>query len=156
MSVTLIVVEFTTVKVPAATVTPPPVPVNPVAPVKPVPVIVTGTASVPVAGCVAEFGAIEVIVAPTVNATVLLAPVAPATVTVTLWVPGAAVAEMVKVAVAVVELVTFTALTVTPPPETATVVNPSTKLVPVSVTGTVVPRAPRDGAIEVNVGLPGA
>jgi len=83
LSVALIVVEFTTVKVPGASVRPAPSPVNPVAPVKFAPLIVTGTARVPVDGCVAEFGVIEVIVAPcTVNGTVLLVP--PGVVTVTL------------------------------------------------------------------------
>ena len=53
LRVALIVVEFTTVKVPVARVTPPPSPVSVVAPVKLAPVMVTGTASVPVAGCVA-------------------------------------------------------------------------------------------------------
>jgi TRAP-type mannitol/chloroaromatic compound transport system permease small subunit len=64
LRVTVIVVEFTTVKVPDAAVTPPLSPVNAVAPVKFAPVMVTGTASVPDAGCVAELGLIEVSVAP--------------------------------------------------------------------------------------------
>lgn len=154
LRVAVTVVEFTTVKVPAATLRPPPSPVNPVAPVKLAPVMVTGTASVPDAGCVAEFGAIDVIVAPcTVKGLVLLAAAAPATVTVTLWaVVSEAVADMVKVAVRFVGLVTVTPLTVMPPPETATVVSPAMKLVPVSVTATAVPRTPVGGATEVNVG----
>ena len=156
MRVAVIVVEFTTVKVPVARVTPPPSPVNPVAPVKLAPVMVTGTASVPVAGCVAEFGAIEVSVAPcTVNGTVLLAAAAPATLTVTFLAVSAATVVMVNVAVAVVELVTVTPLTVTPPPGTATVVSPGMKLVPVSVTGNVVPRTPVAGLIVANVGVEG-
>jgi TRAP-type mannitol/chloroaromatic compound transport system permease small subunit len=64
LRVTVIVVEFTTVKVPAAALTPVPGPVNAVAPVKFAPVMVTGTASVPDAGCVAELGLIDVSVAP--------------------------------------------------------------------------------------------
>ena len=159
LRVTVIVVEFTTVKVPAAAVTPPPPPspVSPVAPVKFVPVMVTGTASVPVAGCVAEFGLIEVSVAPcTVKGTALLVAAAPATVTVTLWtVVIEAPVEMVNNAVAVVGLMTVTPLTVMPPPETATVVLPTMKLVPVSVTRTTVPRTPVGGATEVNVGVGG-
>ena len=148
--VTVIVVEFTTVKVPAAAVTPPLSPVSPVAPVKFAPVIVTGTARVPVAGCVAEFGLIEVMVAPsTVNGTVLLVP--PAVVMLTVLAVSAAVAEMVKFAVAVVGLSTVRPLTVTPPPLTVTALAP-VRFVPVKVTGTTVPRTPVGGAIEVNVG----
>ena len=55
-----------------------------------------------------------------------------------------------KIAVAVV-----TPLTVTPVPETFTVVSPTMKLVPVSVTGTAVPRRPVGGVIEANVGVAG-
>jgi hypothetical protein len=153
LRVTVIVVEFTTVKLPVATLTPPPSPVNPVAPVKFAPVMVTGTASVPLAGCVAEFGLIAVSVAPsTVNGTLLLVP--PPVVMVTFLAVSAAVAEMVKVAVAVVGLRTEKPLTVTPAPETVTVVAP-VKFVPVKVTGTAVPRTPVGGAIEVNVGAGG-
>ena len=47
-----------------------------------------------------------------------------------------------KLAVSDVVLPTTTVLTVTPPPATATVVPPTTKLVPVSVTATAVPRTP--------------
>jgi len=162
LRVTVIVVEFTTVKLVAVTPEPPPPsPVNPVAPVKLAPVIVTGTASVPVAGCVAEFGLIAVIVAPcTVKGTELLAAAAPATVTVTFLVLSVAPFEMANIAVAVVELVTTTPLTVIPPPPpppplTFTVVSPAMKLVPVSATATVVPRTPVGGLIFVNVGVAG-
>jgi hypothetical protein len=157
LRVAVIVVEFTTVKVPGASDTPPPRPVSPVAPVRFAPVRVTATATVPVAGCVAEFGLIAVSLAPcTVKGTALLAAAAPATVTVTLWAAVVeAPAEMVKVAVNVVELVTVTPLTVMPPPETATVVSPFMKFVPVSVTGTAVLRTPVGGATEVNVGVAG-
>jgi hypothetical protein len=154
--VAVMVVEFTTVNVPVASVTPPPSPVNPVALVRFVPVMVTGTANVPVAGCVAEFGLIDVIVAPrTVKGTALLAAAAPTTVTVTFLEVRAAPAVMVKVAVIDVELATVTPLMVMPPPETATVVSPTLKLVPVSVTGTAVPRRPVAGLIEANVGVGG-
>jgi hypothetical protein len=156
LRVAVIVVEFTTVKVLIARVTPPPSPVSPVAPVKLAPVMVTGTARVPVAGCVAEFGVIEVSVAPcTVNGTLLLAAAAPATLTVTVLAPSVAVLVMVNTAVAVVGLVTVTPLTVTPVPETATVVLPPMKFVPVSVTWKTVPRTPVLGLIEVNVGVAG-
>lgn len=157
LRVAVIVVEFTTVKVPGPSVTPPPRPVSPVAPVRFAPVMVTATAAVPVAGCVAEFGLSAVSVGPcTVNGTALLAAAAPATVTVTLWAAVVeAPAEMVKVAVNVVELVTVTPLTVMPPPETATVVSPVMKFVPVSVTGTAVLRTPVGGATEANVGVAG-
>lgn len=154
MSVALIVVEFTTVKVPGATVRPAPSPVNPVAPVKFAPVITTGTASVPVDGCVAEFGLIDVIVAPcTVKGTVLLVP--PGVVTVTVRAPSVAVADMVKVVVIVCGSPTTTALCVTPVPEIATVVAPEMKFVPVKVTWNDVARTPFGGAIEVNVGAGG-
>ena len=153
LRVAVMVVEFTTVKVPLARVTPPPSPVNPVAPVKFAPVMVTGTASVPVAGCVAEFGLIEVSVAPsTVNGTVLLVP--PAVVMLTVLAVSAAVAEMVKVASAVVGVRTVKPLNVTPPPEIVTPVAP-VRFVPVKVTSTTVPRTPVGGAIEVNVGAGG-
>jgi len=46
LRVAVIVVEFTTAKVPAASVTPPARPVSPVVPVRFAPVMVTGTASV--------------------------------------------------------------------------------------------------------------
>jgi hypothetical protein len=122
LSVTVIVVGLT-VKLPAAALTPLPSPVNPVAPVKFVPVMVTGIATVPVDGWVAEFGLIEAIVGPcTVNGSGLLAVVAPATVTVTLRVVSAAAALIVKVAVICVELTTVMPLTVIPVPLTATVV----------------------------------
>ena len=156
--VAVTVLELTTVRVPATTETPvPPIPFNPVVPVRLAPVKVTGSVAVP---RTPVFGAIEVSDAPcTVNATVLLAARAPATLTVTVLAPSVAPAVMVNVAESVVELVTVTPLTMIPPPppppETATVVSPVMKLVPVRVTGTVVPRTPVVGAIEVNVGVGG-
>ena len=145
-------VGLTTVR-PVAVIPDPPRPFTPVAPVRLVPVKVTGT----VEPRAPEFGAIDVRVGPcTVNGSALLAAAAPATLTVTLWAAVVeALAEMVKFAVAVVGLVTFTALTVIPKPETATVVSPVMKLLPVSVTATVVPRTPVAGEIEVNVGVGG-
>ncbi len=65
-----------------------------------------------------------------------------AVVTVTVRAPVAAVGSSTKFAVSDVVLPTTTLLTVTPPPPTFTVVAPTTKLVPVSVTATVVPWMP--------------
>ena len=71
------------------------------------------------------------------------APLVPmAVVTVTVRAPLAAVGSSTKLAVSDVLLPTTTLLTVTPLPPTVTVVAPTTKLVPVSVTATVVPRMP--------------
>ena len=84
----------------------------------------------------------------TVIVTVLLVP--PGVVTLTVLAPSAAVAVMVKVVVTVVE-VTVKAPAVTPVPDTFTAVAP-VRFVPVSVTGTEVPRAPVVGAIAVSVG----
>ena len=85
----------------------------------------------------------------TVNVTGVVG--APVVVTVTFLAVNAAVGEMTKFAVMVVSLTTVKALTVMPPPVTAIPVAglaPLTKLMPVSVTGCVVPRAPVVGAIE--------
>ena len=68
--------------------------------------------------------------------------VPPAVMTVTVRAPSAAVRSSTKLAVSDVLLPTMTLATVTPAPLTATVVAPTTKLVPVSVTATVVPRMP--------------
>ena len=68
--------------------------------------------------------------------------VPPAVVTVTVRGPAAAARSSTKLAVSDVLLPTTTLVTVTPPPATVTVVAPTTKLVPVSVTATVVPRIP--------------
>jgi hypothetical protein len=100
-------------------------------------------------------GAIEVSVgAPRemVNGTAAVVP--PGVVTVTLAAPTAALAAMVNVAVICVALVTLTLLTVTPGLPTATVA-PETKLEPVKVTGTLVPRVPLVGAMEAKVGAGG-
>ena len=71
------------------------------------------------------------------------APLVPAAVvTVTVRAPVAAAGSSTKLAVSDVALPTTTLVTVTPPPPTFTVVAPTTKLVPVSVTATVVPRMP--------------
>lgn len=73
----------------------------------------------------------------TVKFTVLLIP--PGFVTVTVRVETVAVPEIVKVAVTVVELTTVMLLTLMPVPDTVTADVP-VKLVPLSVTGTTVPR----------------
>ena len=65
-----------------------------------------------------------------------------AVVTVTVREPSAAAGSITKLAVSDVLLLTVTLVTVAPLPPTATVVAPATKLVPVSVTATVVPRMP--------------
>ena len=87
--------------------------------------------------------------------------VPPAVVTVTVRAPSAAAGSITKLAVSDVPVLgggprrrafhrgdrrrpplTMTLVTVTPPPLTVTVVAPTTKLVPVSVTATVVPGMP--------------
>ncbi len=87
--------------------------------------------------------------AETVKVTALLAP--PEVVTVTLAAPVAALPAIVKVAVIWVALATLTLLTDTPLLLIFTVA-PEMKLVPVSVTGTVLPCTPLFGLIEVRVG----
>ena len=77
--------------------------------------------------------------------------VPPAVVTVTVRGP-VGTRSITKLAVSDVALPTTTLATVTPPGETATVVAPTTKLVPVSVTATMLPRAPRFGETLVSVG----
>jgi hypothetical protein len=61
------------------------------------------------------------------------------------------VAEIANVAVIIAGFNAVTALTVTPVPETATVVPAVVKLLPVSVTGTAVPRTPVFGVAKLNV-----
>jgi hypothetical protein len=73
----------------------------------------------------------------TVKFTVLLVP--PGVVTLTVLVETVAVPEIVKVAVTVVELTTVMLLTLMPVPDTVTADVP-VRLVPLSVTGTSVPR----------------
>jgi len=99
VKVAVTVVEFTTVM--PLTVTPVPDTVTAVVPVRLVPVRVTGTARVPLAGCVADVGLIPVSVGPcTVKVTAGLTGVVPiGVVTVTFLVVSPAPAVMVKVAV---------------------------------------------------------
>jgi hypothetical protein len=146
--VAVTVVSFTTVR-PVA-VTPVPDTVMAVAPVKPLPVRVTGTL-VPRAP---EVGLIEVNAdAVKVNGMAPLVP--PGVVTVTFLALSVAVAEIVNVVVIVVAFTTVMVPTVTPVPDTATEVPDAEKLVPVSVTGTAVPRGPVLGVIEASVGAAG-
>jgi hypothetical protein len=122
----------------------PPDMVTPLAFCKPLPLTVTAT----VVPRTPDVGLIAVRKGPTVNVTVLL--VEPAPETVTFLRPTAAVDEIVKVAVTVVSLTTVTALAVTPLPDTVTVVTP-VRLVPVRVTGKLVPRTPELGLMDVSV-----
>ena len=78
--------------------------------------------------------------------------VPPAVVTVTVRGPPAEASATTKAAVSDVLLLTTTLVTVTSLPLTVTVVAPTTKLVPVSVTATVVPRMPSFGETLVSVG----
>jgi hypothetical protein len=145
--VAVTVVELTTVT--PLTVIPPPETFTAVAPERLVPVRVTGT----LVPRVPELGAIELNVGPcTVNVAMPLVP--PGVVTVTFLEPRAAFVPpaITKVAVMEVELTTVTPLIVTPVPEIPTVVPLVVKLVPVKVTGTLVPRTPELGAIEARVG----
>ena len=86
-----------------------------------------------------------------VKVTALLVPFT--VVTVTLRAPSVVGEAIVKVAVSVVVLPTFGALIVTPVPLIVTMVAPTTKFVPVRVTGTAVPTAPVFGDIVDKVGV---
>jgi len=121
-----------------------------VAPVRPLPLRVTGT----LVPRVPELGVIVVSTGPnTVNVCVLLVP--PGTLTLTFLAPSAAVPEIVNVAVIVAEFTIVTALTVTPVPLTTTVVPVAAKLLPDKVTGTLMPRSPLLRVTEVSVGVAG-
>jgi hypothetical protein len=89
----------------------------------------------------------------TVNATVPLVP--PEVLTATLAVPNAAPVPIVNGTVICVALTTVTVPTAISGLLTATVVASVTNPVPVSVTGTVVPRNPLPGARDVKVGAAG-
>src|SRR5262245_16670707 len=86
----------------------------------------------------------------TTKVTGVLVP--PAVVTVTSRGAPERPAAMTKLAESDVELFTVRPLTVTSLPLTATDVPPAMKLVPVSVTATVVPRVPEAGATLASVG----
>jgi len=83
-----------------------------------------------------------------VKVTELLTPAA--VVTLTLAAPAAAVVAMLKVAVISVEFTTTMLVTV--PAKPMLIPTTETKLVPVSVTGTVAPCAPLLGVMEMRVG----
>ena len=85
----------------------------------------------------------------TVNDTPLLVP--PAVVTVTVRAVAAALVAMAQLALTVVAVGVLVIVQVTPLPEAVTAEAPA-RLVPVSVTGTVVPRRPEFGAMLVNAG----
>jgi hypothetical protein len=149
LRVAVTVVGLTTRRLPADTLTPVPSPVNPVVPVRLVPVRVTGTPIVPVAGWVATAGEIAVRVAPcTVKGRVLVFPIG--VVTPMFLIPTVAVLAIVRFAVSVVpsgETVIVPATSVTPPPSPVNAVAP-VRFAPVKVTGTeVVPVAGRVTAI---------
>ena len=120
-----------------------------VAPVRPMPVMVTGTL-VPRAP---ELGAIDASVgATTVNVTALLG--VPPAVTVMLWAPSVVAAAMLSVAVTVVSFTATKLLTVMlGEPGAFTEVAPVSP-VPVRVTATLAPRTPDAGAIDVSTGVP--
>jgi hypothetical protein len=149
------IVKVAVICVELATVTPltviPLLPGFTVAPVtKLVPVSVTGT----LVPCAPLFGLTVVSVGAggvTVNGTPLLIPLF--VVTVTLLAPVSAVPEIVNVAVICVALTTVTPLTVIPPLPGFTVA-PVTKFVPVSVTGTMLPWAPKAGDRPAMLGAP--
>jgi len=133
------------------TVRPLPETVTPVAPLSAEPVIVTGTL-VPRSPV---FGVIAVNTGPsTLKVCALLVPAE--VVTLSVLAPVAALAEIVNVAVIVVEFTAVTLPTVIPVLETVTVFPVAAKFVPVSVTGTAVPRKPPLGVTEVRVGAPAA
>jgi len=88
----------------------------------------------------------------TANVTLPEAP--PVVVTDTFCAPSAAVAEIWNVAVMFVLLATTTLVTVTPAPPKFTTA-PEMKLVPVNVTGTLLPWTPLVGLMDVSVGTSG-
>jgi hypothetical protein len=147
INVAVTVVSLTTVRL--LYVTPEPDTVILVAPVRPLPVRVTGT----LVPRVPELGAIVESTGPdTVNVWVLLVP--PGVVTLTVLALIVAVAKIVNVAVTVVSFTTVRPLYVTPVPDTVIVVAP-VKPLPESVTGTLVPLTPVAGVIEASVGAAG-
>jgi hypothetical protein len=145
VKVAVTVVEFTTVTLP--TVTPAPLMLTAVVPVRLVPVRVTET----VVPRIPRIGVIEVrLGATTVNApNRVLVPAGD--VRVIFLAVSAAVPEIVKVAVTVEEFTTTMLLTVMPPPLRVTDVVP-VRLLPLKVTGTARPCVPVFGEIEVSTG----
>lgn len=138
------VTPLTVMPVPAATVLPV---------VKLLPVRVTATV-VPRCATVDDVGAIEVNVAAgglaTVNGSALVVPMGVVTVMVRVAVREA-VGVVVQFAVTLVAVVSAVTMAQVTPPPTVTAVAP-VRLLPVSTTGTVVPRTPGVPAIDDNVG----
>jgi len=137
-----------TVTLPTVTPVPETATVVPVA-VKLAPVIVTGTVvfRTPVLGTIVD--TVGAAGTTTVNVTALVTPAG--VVTVTFLAVSPAVAVMEKVAVTVVLFTALKLPTVMPAPETVIAVAPVSP-VPLMVTGTLVPRAPVAGVIEVSTG----
>jgi hypothetical protein len=140
------VVSFVTLK--KSTVTPLPTPFNPVAPVRPEPFKVTWK-RLPRAP---EAGVIDVSFAGTVTVKFTVLVVAPGTLTLTVLAPVVAVFAIPKVAVTVVSFTAVNAVTVIPVPDTFKDVAP-VKPVPLSVTGTLLPRSAEFGLIDESTSL---
>jgi hypothetical protein len=143
----VMVVAFTTWKVPEAIDTPFPSPVMPVAPAKYWPVSVTGT----VVPWVPVLGEMDVIVGPmTVKVAEGFGLVGDPAVTITILATGFALAAITKLAWMVVSFTTVRPVTVMPvPAETEVAV---VKPLPVRVTATVVPSPPDAGETDVSTG----
>jgi hypothetical protein len=149
--VAVTVVSFTT-SMPVK-LTPPPDTAIAVVPVRPVPVSVTAVGAPPRS---AEAGVIDVSTGPvTVNVALLLDP--PEVTTYKCTAPKVAEAVLLMVAVIIVLLSKVTPLTLTPlAGAVMATVLPVVKLVPVRVTGTLAPRRPELGVIDVSAGTDGA
>jgi hypothetical protein len=131
------------------TVTPVPLTVTAVAPVRRVPVKTTGTLLVVVAK-VAEAGVMEVrLGASTVKFTVLVAP--SGVVILTVLTPAAAAAAMTQLAFSAVVVGVPVMVQVTPVPDAVTA-DARARSVPANVTGTVVPTTPEAGVMEARDG----
>ena len=147
----MVIAQFALTVVPVAVmpaqVMPPPEIVTAVAPVRLVPVRVTGA----VVPCVPAVGLIDISVGPcTVNAPLntLLVPIGVTTLTfLALTVAPAVIAQVALTVVAVDVMPPH----VTPVPETVIAVAPE-RFVPIRLTGTLVARTPVPGVIEVSVG----
>jgi hypothetical protein len=145
--VALMVVALATVN--ELTVTPVPLTVTAVAPVKRVPVKTTGTLLVVVAK-VAEAGEMEVRLGTrTVKFTVLVAP--SGVVMLTVLTPAAAARAIAQLAFSAVAVGVPVMVQVTPVPDTVTA-DAADRSVPLNVTGTVVPTAPDAGVMEARDG----
>lgn len=146
----ILVEEFTT-KLPAASVTPPPSPCSPVAPVRFVPTRFTTTPVAPVLPRTPWFGVIEASVAGATVKHAVQVAVPPGVVTLTSCAAAVAVPAIVKVVVTAVGLRLVMTPAETPAPCTTTVVA-ALRLVPVMMTATAVPGLPVEGLTDVTVG----